>query len=574
MSIEWELPNLGEGVTEADIADILVSEGDQIEADQVVMELETEKAVLELPCPHAGKIEKLLVSTGQTIQVGQKILVLSGNGASASGPETAAKPASASPSTPAPAASSPVPAEAPIPSSVIVTTMTQTAPGRVVEFKLPALGEGVKSADVAAVRVAVGETISADAVVMELETEKAVMELPCPYGGKITGIHVKPGDTITVGQPVLTIESTAGAARSPAPVANLSPPAAALNPAAPQKPAGVAPPKSERPVLTGSPQASVPGSAGQELPVPASPSTRRLARQLGVDLRQVPGTERGGRITAEDVQAYVRQRMTSATPARIPAGPISPAPGGMLAPPPLPDFTRFGEITRERMNKLGRTAAENLTLSWNVIPHVTQHDRVDITDLESARKKFAEGIGKNGPKITQTAIVIKALVKCLQAFPKFNGSLDPETFEIVFKHYYHIGCAVDTPNGLVVPVVKDCDKKSILQIAAEISELAAKARDRKLTPEEMQGGTCTITNLGGIGGVAFTPIVNYPEVCILGLSRGQSELKLINGQVVERLMLPVSLSYDHRVINGADAARFVVMLGNLLGDPFQLMTSV
>jgi pyruvate dehydrogenase E2 component (dihydrolipoamide acetyltransferase) len=307
--------------------------------------------------------------------------------------------------------------------------------------------------------------------------------------------------------------------------------------------------------------------------VPAAPSTRRLARQLGVDLRNVRGTGRGGRITQPDVQAYVRDRLN--LPARGEShvgGPVAMA--GSIAPPPLPDFSKFGLIEREKMNKIARTAAENLTVSWNVIPHVTQHDRVDITDLEAARKRFSQGLGKNGPKVTMTAIIMKALAKCLQAYPKFNSSLDPETTEIVYKKYYNIGCAVDTPNGLLVPVVKDCDQKSILEIAAAITDLAEKARDRKLPVESMQGATCTVTNLGGIGGVAFTPIVNYPEVCILGMSRGQTELKLIDGKVEERLMLPLSLSYDHRVINGADAARFVATLCNLLADPFQLLTAV
>lgn len=315
--------------------------------------------------------------------------------------------------------------------------------------------------------------------------------------------------------------------------------------------------------------------ADQRAPVPASPSTRRLARQLGVSLRDIRGSGRGGRITQDDVQAYVRDRLQQqSVPARVERSTGTALMGGSLAPPPLPDFSRFGLVEREKMNKIARTAAENLTVSWNVIPHVTQHDRVDITDLEAARKRFAQGIGKNGPKVTMTAIVIKALTKCLQAFPKFNCSLDPETQELVYKRYYHIGCAVDTPNGLLVPVVKDCDKKSILDIALAISELAEKARDRKLPVDDMQGATCTVTNLGGIGGVGFTPIVNYPEVCILGMSRGQQELRLIEGKVEERLMLPLSLSYDHRVINGADAARFVVMLGSLLSDPFQLLTAV
>jgi pyruvate dehydrogenase E2 component (dihydrolipoamide acetyltransferase) len=247
---------------------------------------------------------------------------------------------------------------------------------------------------------------------------------------------------------------------------------------------------------------------------------------------------------------------------------------GSIAPPPLPDFSRFGPIERQALSKIGRVAAENLTVSWNVIPHVTQHDLADITDLEAARKRFGAGLGKNGPKVTMTAIVMKALSTCLQAFPKFNSSLDPITTEIVYKKYYNIGCAVDTEHGLVVPVIKDCDTKSIMQIAADLNSLAEKARDRKLPIDAMQGATCTVTNLGGIGGIGFTPIVNYPEVCILGMSRSQMQLKLSDGKVEERMMMPLSLSYDHRVINGADAARFLVALCNMLSDPFSLLTTI
>jgi pyruvate dehydrogenase E2 component (dihydrolipoamide acetyltransferase) len=231
-------------------------------------------------------------------------------------------------------------------------------------------------------------------------------------------------------------------------------------------------------------------------------------------------------------------------------------------------------VEREKLSKLGRTAAENLTVSWNVIPHVTQHDRADVTELEAARQKFTKGAGAEGPKVTMTAIVMKALAAVLQEFPRFNSSLDPETNEIVYKRYYHLGCAVDTPAGLLVPVVRDCDRKSIREIAGEIGELAALARERKLPMDSIQGASCTVTNLGGIGGTAFTPIINYPEVCILGVARGQQELRLVEGQVRERLMLPLSLSYDHRVINGADAARFLAALCDMLSDPFQLLAAI
>ena len=557
MSEEFKLPSLGEGVSEADIADIMVAAGDSVEPGQVLMELETEKAVMELPLelPGAVQIDKLLVASGDTVKVGQVLFTYSaGGGASPAPAKAEPKQAESAKEAPAPAAAAPAAA---------ATIVESTGP---ITFVLPSLGEGVSSADVADLTVSVGDEIAAGQVEMELETKKAVMELPCPHAGEVTEVLVKEGDTIKVGAPLLVIQGVANSA-APAPAAAPAPQQAAAPKAAP------APVKEAVVVDTRSVDASPAATNGT--PVPATPSTRRLARELGVDLKRVKGSGSGGRITAEDVQAFVRnqlQAVAKAPSAAVSGGTMVSA--GGIAPPPLPDFSRFGEVEREPLNKIARVAAENLTVSWNVIPHVTQYDLADITDLEQARKRFGAGIGKNGPKVTMTAIVMKALATCLKAFPKFNSSLDPVTNEIVYKKYINIGCAVDTPNGLVVPVVKGCDEKSILQIAADITDLATKARDRKLSMDNMQGATCTVTNLGGIGGIGFTPIVNYPEVCILGMSRGQTELKLIDGNVTERLMLPLSLSYDHRVINGADAARFVATLCNLLADPFQLMTTV
>ncbi|CAK9020868.1 Dihydrolipoyllysine-residue acetyltransferase component of pyruvate dehydrogenase complex (Dihydrolipoamide acetyltransferase component of pyruvate dehydrogenase complex) (E2), partial [Durusdinium trenchii] len=565
MSIEFSLPNIGEGVESADIAEILVSVGDVITADQPVMELETEKAVVELPCPHAGRIEELLVAPGDTVQVGQPILKIdesqSGTSAAASSQESKSAQEEAASEPPAKSQEA-VATEEAAPSG---------ASGESFEFKLPNLGEGVETADIAEVLVKEGDTVEAEQPVMELETEKAVVELPCPQAGTISKIHVGEGDTVSVGQLIMTLAgSGAGAASQPAPPSQ-------QKPSSPAREAELVSAEESRPTSPAQNGEAAQGTGssadnGQDVPVPAAPSTRRLARQLGVDLRQVSGTGRGGRITQDDVQAFVKQQLRGGQALSRPVshdGAGGGLMGGSLAPPPLPDFSRFGPVDREKMNKLSRTAAENLTASWNVIPHVTQHDRADITDLEAARKRFGQSVGKDGPRVTMTAIVMKALTKCLQGFPKFNSSLDPETNEIVYKRYFHIGCAVDTPNGLVVPVIRDCDSKSILDIAQELGELAAKARDRKLSIESMQGATCTVTNLGGIGGVGFTPIVNYPEVCILGMSRGQQELQMIDGEVKQRLMLPLSLSYDHRVINGADAARFLVTLTKLLADPFQ-----
>jgi pyruvate dehydrogenase E2 component (dihydrolipoamide acetyltransferase) len=566
MSIEFKLPSIGEGVTSADVAQIMVQPGDSISAGQVVMELETEKAVVELPCPHAGKLEKLLVKAGDSIQVGQAIMTIEANGA----PAAKSAPAPAKPAAAPAKSDSPKPASKPTASPSTASEKSSGATGPI-EFTVPSLGEGVSQADVAELLVKIGDTITAGQMVAELETEKAVVELPCPHAGKVTAVHVKEGDTIKVGAKFLTVEGSTAAAPSK-PAASPSPAAGPAKQTATKS----APAAEKQPALTPTTTITVAetnGSDPNRAPAPAAPSTRRLARELGVNLHDIAGTGPGGRITTEDVQGYVRNRLQGLS---VPSGKqqaLAPMTGS-IAPPPLPDFSRFGPIERQALSKIGRVAAENLTVSWNVIPHVTQHDLADITDLEAARKRFVAGLGKNGPKVTMTAIVMKALSTCLQAFPKFNASLDPITSEIVFKKYYNIGCAVDTEHGLVVPVIKDCDTKSIMQIAADVNGLAEKARDRKLPIDAMQGATCTVTNLGGIGGIGFTPIVNYPEVCILGMSRSQMQLRLSDGKVEERMMMPLSLSYDHRVINGADAARFLVALCNMLSDPFSLLTTI
>lgn len=436
-----------------------------------------------------------------------------------------------------------------------------------IEFKLPEVSEGVESADVADILVSEGDMITANQVVAEVETEKALAEIECPYAGRVTKVHVSPGDIIPIGATLLTIDAEAPVETPVETKPDQKPDAgetAAQSEPEPEKTVATQTNEPSKPVqapVASAPVASVSQSNEDRPPAPAGPATRRMARDLGVDLYDVKGSGPGGRITQEDVQNYVKQKLSA------PA--VS---GGPVTAPPLPDFTEFGPTRRERLNKIGRTAAEHLARSWNVIPHVTQHDLADITDIELARKQFLQGTGKNGPKVTMTAIAVKAAVTALKAFPKFNSSLDPETMEIVYKDYFHIGIAVDTENGLVVPVLRDADKKSLLEIASEVTELAFAARDRKLSMENMKGGTFTITNLGGIGGTSFTPIVSYPEVAILGMSRGQKELKLIEGELEERLMLPLSLSYDHRVINGADAARFIVKLSALLSDPFTLLS--
>ena len=416
-----------------------------------------------------------------------------------------------------------------------------------IEFK-PNLGDGVKSADVAALHVAAGDTVEAGQIVMELETDKAVLEILADQAGTVTKLLVKKGDTVNAGSAVLVLEpSGAAAASKNGGAKSASAATAAAVGVAPAKPAATA-------TLVNAP---LPSTSGRDLPLPAGPATRRLARELGLSLASIPGTGSGGRITLEDV-------------ARAVAGGGSGG-GRGLVEPPLPDFAQYGPVDRQAFTKLQKTSANNLSLAWQIIPHVTQHDLADITETEAVRKRFVESAPKGSPKVTMTALAMKAVVACLKEFPQFNASYDSAKTEVVLKRYYHIGVAVDTLHGLVVPVIRNVDQKTVLQLAGELSELAAKARDRKLQVSEMQGGTFTITNLGGIGGTSFTPIVNYPEVAILGMTRSQKQLQLVDGEVTERLMLPLSLSYDHRVINGADAARFTVKLAHMLSDAFRLL---
>lgn len=547
MAIEFKLPAVAEGITSVDIAEIKVAEGDTIEVGAIICEVETDKSVAEVECPYAGKVTKILVSQGQSVAVGATLLLIEAT-AETSAPDSS-EPTASSPTEAAPPISTPPPPTAPTTDSV--TTPVTTAE---IEFCLPVVAEGVASVDIADVLVAAGDVIKAGTIVCEAETDKSVAEIDCPHAGTIKAVHVSSGQTVQVGEKLLTIETssqagtTASAPSPAAPAKNEPAPAPVTSAAAPA-------PKA----VTASAVSSTPGRP----PAPAGPASRRMARKLGVDLYQVSGSANGGRIVIEDIEAFVRNRMSQ--PATTPTGSSI----GIVAAAPLPDFSKFGPVDKQPLNKLSRTAANNLHAAWVTIPHVTQHNLADITELEAARKRYVKDNPKS-PKITMTAIMIKAVVGALRAFPKVNSSIDMDSGELILKNYYNIGVAVDTPNGLVVPVIRNCDQKNVLEVASEMTELAMKARDRKLTGEDMQGGSFTITNLGGIGGTYFTPIVNHPEVAILGMSRGQNVLQLEDGQVVERLMLPLSMSYDHRAINGADAARFIVKLSSSLTNFFEL----
>jgi pyruvate dehydrogenase E2 component (dihydrolipoamide acetyltransferase) len=420
------------------------------------------------------------------------------------------------------------------------------------DFTLPELGENVTSGDVVRILVAAGDTIAKDQPVLELETDKATIEVPSSVGGTVTDIKVKQGDRIKVGQVVLTVEGGAGAAASAEPkpkrgeVVDIGRGARAGAPTAP-------PPAAEEP----------PSAASRDDgPAPAAaPSVRRLARELGVDIRRVNGTGPDGRISPEDVQSFVRSALAGGG-------------GGAAASTPLPDLAKWGEIERKPMSNIRRKTAEHLSHAWTVIPHVTQHDKADITAVEALRTKYSPQVEQAGGKLTVTAIALKIVAVAMKQFPQFNAAVDMARQEIVYKKSIHLGVAVDTERGLLVPVIRDVDRKGIVELSVELTKASDKARAGKLSLDEMQGGGMTITNLGGIGGTSFTPIVNWPEVAILGISRGAYEpvRREATGDEAAgfeaRLMLPLSLSYDHRVIDGADAARFLRWVCDAFEQPF------
>jgi pyruvate dehydrogenase E2 component (dihydrolipoamide acetyltransferase) len=445
-----------------------------------------------------------------------------------------------------------------------------------IEFRLPELGENIEAGDLLKVLVSVGDTIRQDQPVLELETDKATVEVPSAVEGRVKAIHVKAGEKVKVGQLILTVEEdgTEGkaaaqrpsqAAAMPAPSSTAAQPAVAAQvvepvppPATPREGHALERP-TEAPTMPARQAPSAPTSPEPPRPlVPASPGIRRLARELGVDIAEVTGSGPGGRITERDVKEHVR---------RV----LSGGPGVALRTAvPLPDFSKWGAIERQPMNSIRRKTAEHLSQAWSSVPQVTQFDQADVTTLEELRSRYAKRVEEAGGKLTVTAIALKVVSSALRVFPQFAASVDAARGEIIYKKYCHIGVAVDTDRGLLVPVLRDVDRKNILELAVELASVAKKAREHKLTLAEMEGGVFTITNLGGIGGTYFSPIVNAPEVAILGLSRSRTEPVYVNGSLQPRLMLPLSLSYDHRLIDGADAARFLRWIAEALEQPFLL----
>ena len=587
--IEFKLPELGENISQGDLVRLMIAPGATVTDGQAVMELETDKAVVEVPSSVSGTVKDVRVKEGDKLKVGQVIFTVENGAGSKSAPEPAQKsaPAAAPAKTEAPAPTPQPKAETKPAASALESAPAPRAerraqPQAATEFKLPELGENISQGDLVRLMVAPGTKVSDGQPVMELETDKAVVEVPSSVSGVVKEVKVKEGEKIKVGQLIFTLEGgtapQAEPAQKSAPVEHTSGQhgarlafQAAIRAEGKTEEQALPPDQPQHVVPSFSMPAQLGKVAGTEhrQPIPASPHVRRLAREIGVDIYNVKGSGPGGRISDDDVKAFAKSLLTAVASQTQPRA-------GHFAQPQLPDFAKWGKIERVSMRGVRRKTAEHLAESWNTIPHVTQHDRADITELEQLRAKFAPKAEEAGGKMTVTAIALKVCAAALKVFPQFNASIDIEKEEIVYKQYINIGVAADTERGLLVPVIREVDKKNIVELAVELSQLSKKARDKKLLPEDMQGGTFTITNLGGIGGVGFTPIVNHPEVAILGLSRSRMEPEWIEennktgGKFEPRLILPLSLSYDHRLIDGADAARFLRWIAEAFEQPFLL----
>lgn len=534
--IEVTVPDIG-GDENVDVIEILVAVGDTVEVEDGLVTLETDKASMDVPSPQAGVIKAMHLSVGDKVSEGSLVVTLAVAGAAPVAPA-------------APVAS--VAQTAPVAAAPAVATVS------VIEVTVPDIG-GDENVDVIDVLVAPGDVVAAEDGLITLETDKASMDVPAPEAGIVKEVHIKVGDKVSQGSLVVHLEVTSGASApvEAVPVAS-APVAAPVAPAAPK-----APPVPHHP------SAATIQPTGK---VHASPSVRRVAREFGVDLTQVKGTGSKGRITKEDVQSYVKYELSR--PKANAATAVAAGNGGLqvLAAPKV-DFSKFGEIEEKPLSRIQKISGPTLHRNWVTIPHVTQFDEADITDMESFRK--AQNVvaekRKLGFKISPLVFIMKAVADALKAYPTFNSSLSADGESLILKKYFHIGIAVDTPNGLVVPVVRDVDQKGIHALSQEIMEISMKARDGKLKAADMQGSCFTISSLGGIGGTAFTPIVNAPDVAILGVSKSEIKPKWNGKDFEPRLMLPLSLSYDHRVIDGALAARFAVHVKDVLGDLRQII---
>ncbi|EMU2999001.1 dihydrolipoyllysine-residue acetyltransferase [Neisseria gonorrhoeae] len=511
--VEIKVPDIG-GHESVDIIAVEVKAGDTIAVDDTLITLETDKATMDVPADAAGVVKEVKVKVGDKISEGGVILTVETGAAAAE-----AAPAAAAEAQPAPAA----------------------AGGATVQVAVPDIG-GHTDVDVIAVEIKVGDTVAEDDTLITLETDKATMDVPCTAAGVVKAVFLEVGDKVSEGSAIIEVETAGSAASAPAPAAQAAAPAAVPTSASPAA-------------------AKIDEAAFAK--AHAGPSARKLARELGVDLGQVKGSGLKGRIMRDDIKAFVKSVMQGG--AAKPAAAGASLGGGLdLLPWPKVDFSKFGNVEVKELSRIKKISGQNLSRNWVVIPHVTVHEEADMTELEEFRKQLNKEWEREGVKLSPLAFIIKASVSALKAFPEFNASLDGDN--LVLKNYFNIGFAADTPNGLVVPVIKDVDQKGLKQISQELTELSKKAREGKLKPQEMQGACFTISSLGGIGGTGFTPIVNAPEVAILGVCKSQIKPVWNGKEFAPRLMCPLSLSFDHRVIDGAAGMRFTVFLANLLKD--------
>jgi pyruvate dehydrogenase E2 component (dihydrolipoamide acetyltransferase) len=554
--VEVKVPDIGD-FKDVEVIELLVKPGDTVAAEQSLITVESDKASMEIPSSHAGVVKDIKIQLGDKVNEGSLLLTLESEAGAAAPAAPAASPAPAV-SSPSPA---PTPAHTPAPQAA-------SGAGGTVEVKVPDIGDFDQVA-VIEVMVKPGDSVKVEQSLITVESDKASMEIPSSHAGIVKEVRVQLGDKVSEGSVVVLLESAAGSG-VPAPSAPAAAPAKAAQAASTSAPTSApAPAPTERQSPTAALPPLEPAAPSGALPH-ASPSIRKLARELGVPLAEVRGSGLKGRITQDDVQEFVKGVMsgsvqTAAQKSR--SAPAAAATGGafpgLLAWPQV-DFTKFGAIERKELSRIKKISGANLHRNWVVIPHVTNHDDADITDLEAFRVQTNKDNEKSGVKVTMLAFLIKASVAALKKFPEFNASLDGD--QLVLKKYFHIGFAADTPNGLMVPVIKDADHKGVMQLSQEMGELAKKARDGKLSPAEMSGACFTISSLGGIGGRYFTPIINAPEVAILGVCRSSMEPRWNGEKFKPRLMLPLSLSWDHRVIDGAAAARFNVYLSQILAD--------
>ncbi|WP_058357617.1 dihydrolipoyllysine-residue acetyltransferase [Vitreoscilla massiliensis] len=538
--VEIKVPDIG-GHDNVDVIDVAVKVGDTVAVDDTLITLETDKATMDVPADVAGVVKEVKISVGDKVSEGTVIVTVE-SGAAAAAPAAEAEAAPVA----APAAAAPVAEAAP------------AAAGGSVSVEVPDIGDN-SDVDVIDVAVKVGDTVAVDDTLITLETDKATMDVPSTAAGKVTAVNIKVGDKVSQGTVIITVEGGAAA-----PAAAPAQAAAAPAPAATQAPAPAV--KESSPPVAASSTILQSTAAIDEAgfsKAHAGPSTRKFARELGVDLIKVKGSGSKGRVTKDDIKSFVKGLMQSGN---VPAATAGASLGGGLdlLPWPKVDFSKFGEIEVQPLSRIKKISGQNLSRNWVMIPHVTVNEDADMTELEEFRKTINKEWEREGVKVSPLAFIIKASVVALKKFPEFNSSLDGDN--LVLKKYFNIGFAADTPNGLVVPVIKDADKKGLKEISLELAELSKKARDGKLKPQEMQGACFTISSLGGIGGTGFTPIVNAPEVAILGVCKSQIKPVWNGKEFTPRLMCPLSLSFDHRVIDGAAGMRFTVYLAQLLAD--------